>query len=270
MSITLTRLLMQLAREFAQSEFEPARFELPIRQGGEVAPLELSLPDGTRVSVEGIVDRVDLMEKDGRKYVRVVDYKSGSKAFRLDDVYYGLNLQMLIYLFSIWKNGKGELADCLPAGVLYLPAKDHIISTSREASDEQVEREHQKRYKMSGLVLEDPTCVAGMEEKVAGVFIPVKTKSDGSFDARSSLATLEQMGRIQRHIELVLTEMAQNLQDGQIDATPSVGLGYEPCQYCDYKPICQHQQQDRQHKLTEMGKEGFYQALKEEEDGTAE
>ena len=270
LSITLTRLLMQLAREFAQSEFEPARFELPIRQGGEVAPLELSLPDGTRVSVEGIVDRVDLMEKDGRKYVRVVDYKSGSKAFRLDDVYYGLNLQMLIYLFSIWKNGKGELADCLPAGVLYLPAKDHIISTSREASDEQVEREHQKRYKMSGLVLEDPTCVAGMEEKVAGVFIPVKTKSDGSFDARSSLATLEQMGRIQRHIELVLTEMAQNLQDGQIDATPSVGLGYEPCQYCDYKPICQHQQQDRQHKLTEMGKEGFYQALKEEEDGTAE
>ena len=109
-----------------------------------------------------------------------------------------------------------------------------------------------------------------MEEKVAGVFIPVKTKSDGSFDARSSLATLEQMGRIQRHIELVLTEMAQNLQDGQIDATPSVGLGYEPCQYCDYKLICQHQQQDRQHKLTEMGKEGFYQALKEEEDGTAE
>lgn len=160
--------------------------------------------------------------------MRVVDYKSGSKAFRLDDVYYGLNLQMLIYLFSIWKNGKGELADCLPAGVLYLPAKDHIISTSREASDEQVEREHQKRYKMSGLVLEDPACVAGMEEKVAGVFIPVKTKSDGSFDARSSLATLEQMGRIQRHIELVLTEMAQNLQDGQIDATPRWDWGMSP------------------------------------------
>lgn len=270
LSITLTRLLMQLAREFAQSDFEPVRFELPIRQGGEVAPLELSLADGTRVSVEGIVDRVDLMEQDGKKYVRVVDYKSGTKAFRLDDVYYGLNLQMLIYLFSIWKNGRGELADCLPAGVLYLPAKDHIISTSREATDEQVEREHQKRYKMSGLVLEDPTCVAGMEHEIAGVFIPVKTKSDGSFDARSSLATLEQMGRIQRHIERVLSGMAQHLLDGQIEASPSVGMGYEPCQYCDYKPICQHQQQDRQHKLTEMGRAGFFEALKEEEDGKAE
>ena len=134
LSITLTRLLRQLAAEFAQSEFEPVRYELPIRQGGEVAPLELMLENGVRVSVEGIVDRVDLMEKDGKKYVRVVDYKSGSKNFQLDDVYYGLNLQMLIYLFSIWKNGTGELANCLPAGVLYLPAKDHIITASRDTS----------------------------------------------------------------------------------------------------------------------------------------
>ena len=87
-----------------------------------------------------------------------------------------------------------------------------------------MEREHQKRYKMSGLVLEDPTCVAGMEEKVAGVFVPVKTKSDGSFDARSSLATLEQMGRIQRHIELVLTEMAQTLGGVGVRALPVLRL----------------------------------------------
>lgn len=150
------------------------------------------------------MDRVDLMEADGRRYVRVVDYKSGSKVFRLDDVYYGLNLQMLIYLFTIWKNGTGRLEDALPAGVLYLPARDHIINTSRNASDQQVEQEHTKKYKMNGLVLEDPVCVYGMEQKAAGVFIPVKVKDSGGFDARSSLATLEQMGQMQRHIELLL------------------------------------------------------------------
>ena len=128
--------------------------------------------------------------------VRVVDYKSGSKVFRLDDVYYGLNLQMLIYLFTIWKNGTGRLEDALPAGVLYLPARDHIINTSRNASDQQVEQEHTKKYKMNGLVLEDPVCVYGMEQKAAGVFIPVKVKDSGGFDARSSLATLEQMGPV--------------------------------------------------------------------------
>ena len=268
LSITLTRLLRQLAQEFAQSEFEPVRFELPIRQGGEVSPLELRLADGTQVSVEGTVDRVDLMERDGRRYVRVVDYKSGSKAFRLDDVYYGLNLQMLIYLFAIWKNGKGQLADCLPAGVLYLPAKDHIISAARQTTEEQIEKEHQKKYRMNGLVLEDPICVAGMEEKVSGVFIPVRTKNDGSFDARSSLATLEQMGSIQRHIERVLSEMAAGLQQGGIAAEPADGLGYEPCKYCDYQPICQHHPEDPHRALQELGRSQFFDLLKEEEGGT--
>lgn len=95
---------------------------------------------------------------------------------------------------------------CRP-GVLYLPARDHIINTSRNASDQQVEQEHTKKYKMNGLVLEDPVCVYGMEQKAAGVFIPVKVKDSGGFDARSSLATLEQMGQMQRHIELLLGQM---------------------------------------------------------------
>lgn len=269
LSITLTRLICQLAKEFSQSQFEPVAFELPIRQGGQIAPLELQTGDGTSVCVEGVVDRVDLMETDGRRYVRVVDYKSGSKVFRLDDVYYGLNLQMLIYLFTIWKNGTGRLEDALPAGVLYLPARDHIINTSRNASDQQVEQEHTKKYKMNGLVLEDPVCVYGMEQKAAGVFIPVKVKDSGGFDARSSLATLEQMGQMQRHIELLLGQMASSLHGGQIAAQPSVGLGYEPCQYCDFRSICQHQENDPSHKLAALGKEGFFEQLRKEgkEDG---
>ncbi len=270
LSLTLSRLLCQLALEFAQSDFEPVRFELPIRQDGEVAPLQLRLDDGTEVLVEGVVDRVDLMEKEGRRYVRVVDYKSGSKNFKLDDVYYGLNLQMLIYLFSIWKNGKEDLADCLPAGVLYLPAKDQIITAARQTSDEQIARERQKKYKMSGLVLEDPVCITGMEREAAGVFIPVKRKNDGSFDARSSLATLEQMGRIQRHIEHILTQMAVNLQNGQIPSTPAQGLGYEPCRFCDYRSICQHREGDDTRRLTDLSRQEFYSEIAKEDSGDHE
>ena len=149
--------------------------------------------------------------------------------------------------------------------MLYLPARDHIINTSRNASDQQVEQEHTKKYKMNGLVLEDPVCVHGMEQKAAGVFIPVKVKDSGGFDARSSLATLEQMGQMQRHIELLLGQMASSLHGGQIAAQPSVGLGYEPCQYCDFRSICQHQENDPSHKLAALGKEGFFEQLRKEE-----
>lgn len=265
LSITLTRLIRQLGEEFLQSDFEPVRFEMPIGKGREVSSLNLQLEDGTQIAVEGIIDRVDLMEKDGKKYVRVVDYKSGSKVFKLDDIYYGLNLQMLIYLFSIEKTGKGKFADCIPGGVLYFPAKDHIITASRETSDEEILKEHRKKYRMNGLVLNDPVCVEGMEHEVKGAFIPVTTKKDGSFDARSSLASLSQMGQIERHIEHILSQMAKHLKEGSIEALPSVGLGYEPCKDCDYKEICLREQNAPERKLRELGKKGFFCKLEEEE-----
>ena len=90
------------------------------------------------------------MEKDGQRYARVVDYKSGSKEFKLSDVYYGLNLQMLIYLFSIWKNGTGNLENTLPGGVLYLQARDYVISAQRNTPKEQIEKERMKKYKRFG------------------------------------------------------------------------------------------------------------------------
>lgn len=85
-------------------------------------PLSLVTPDGDRVQVVGKVDRVDTMQRDGVTYLRVVDYKTGGKEFSLDDVWCGLNLQMLLYLFSLCADGGGPFAGAVPAGVLYLAA----------------------------------------------------------------------------------------------------------------------------------------------------
>src|SRR5699024_6260856 len=132
-------LCRNIADEFAQSEFEPAFFELPIRfgdgEGKAVEPLEVKLSDGTSAYICGVADRVDLYRHNGKLYVRVIDYKTGSKEFSLDDIAMGLNLQMLLYLFSLWKNGsrKGGALDAiaqdsevLPAGVLYFSATPPI------------------------------------------------------------------------------------------------------------------------------------------------
>ncbi len=261
----LTRLLLQIGRELSQSEFVPYGFELPIAPNSQAEPLVCQTADGRKILVEGIVDRVDVMEKDGQRYARVVDYKSGSKEFKLSDVYYGLNLQMLIYLFSIWKNGTGNLENTLPGGVLYLQARDYVISAQRNTPKEQIEKERMKKYKMNGLVLHDPACISGMEKDIEGVYIPVKTKLDGSFDSTSSLATLSQMGQIQRHIEQLLQNMAENLYNGHIEARPVKGSSYEPCKYCDYKSICQHQKDDRFRVMDAISRKEFFEKLEEEE-----
>lgn len=113
---TCGSLLWQVVRELAQSQFVPVAFELsigrPEEEGGEyVKPLVLTLPDGASIQVHGQVDRVDVFEKDGVSYVRVVDYKTGHKEFRLSEVVEGINLQMLIYILSICQNGGPHIGD---------------------------------------------------------------------------------------------------------------------------------------------------------------
>ena len=213
LSATLIKLLRHLGEEFSQSAFEPYAFELPVseelaREGKGVAPLRLSLISGGSILLEGYVDRVDLMETGGERYVRVVDYKSGGKTFRLSDVYYGLSLQMLVYLFSICENGTGRLEGALPAGVLYLPAKNVIPEMSREADREEAARKNRETLKMNGLLLDNLTVVSGMEKEIAGLFIPAKLKKDGSFDAYTSVAGLAQLAQLRRHIEGLVIQMA--------------------------------------------------------------
>jgi len=230
-----------------------------------VAPIELTTEDGATVFVEGIVDRVDIMHRrDGQPYVRVVDYKSGSKTFTLSDIYYGLNMQMLIYLFSIWQNGRMELEGALPAGVLYMPARSRFVAAERHTSPEELSRERAKTFKMSGLVLEDEQVIEGMEQNARGIFIPAKLRPDGTVDGSSSVASLAQMGRLKAKIEKNISDMAQLLLAGQIAALPVSGSGYTPCSYCDYRQVCGYEEGHPCKEITKMKPAEVFEKLEEE------
>ena len=109
-------------------------FELRIDKDGLVAPYSLPLPDGGTLQIKGSIDRVDRMERDGKGYLRVVDYKSGGKEFLLSDVLNGLNMQMLIYLMCLWQNGAQRYGEVVPAGILYMPVKSTPATLGRNAS----------------------------------------------------------------------------------------------------------------------------------------
>lgn len=261
LSMTLVRIVYHLAQEFSQSEFEPKRFEMEINRQSEVKSINMNLPSGGEISLEGIVDRVDVMEKNGRKYVRVVDYKSGSKTFNLSDVLYGLNMQMLVYLFSIWENGDGEFKDILPAGVLYVPAKDSIISAQRTDSAEDIASSHRKKLRMNGLLLDNLESIQGMEKDVSGVFIPAKLKKDGSLDSKSAVASLSQLGQLKKYVEDTIIKMGEMLHNGDIDDIPSGHKSQLPCQYCDFKAICAHSLNQRENIIGNMPSKDVFEIL---------
>lgn len=260
---TAELLLTHIVRELSQSEFQPEDYELRIQEGCEIQPLVIALPGGGSVEIEGKVDRVDVMRRHGNSYVRVIDYKTGSKEFRLSDVLYGLNMQMLLYLAAIWKNGGERYGNVVPAGVLYMPANRPVINSERGDTEEKVIKEQDKKLRMSGLVLDDPEVISGMEHKAQGVFIPVALK-DGRPAKLDAVANFAQMGHIVKYMESLVVKMAMNLQKGDIAAVPTSGE-YEACEWCPYRSVCRHEDGGNTRIVEKWDREQVMKRLEEEE-----
>lgn len=253
-----SRLLCRnIAEEFNQSGFRPSFYELPIRfpapgeNAGEalpsVDPLEVDLGDGTHAYIYGIADRVDTYRRAGKLYVRVIDYKTGSKDFSMEDIALGLNLQMLLYLFSLWKNGSrpdsalSGLAgsdEIVPAGVLYFSANIPTVSADTELSPSEVERRVSDKLARRGLLLDDREVLTAMEQELGGHYLPVKVKKDGSFTRSDALKTLEDFGSLLHSIEDTIHRIGGELKRGNISARPMKNRDHNACRFCPMKPVC--------------------------------
>ena len=229
-----------VCQELARSDFQPLAFELGFGARGDLPPVELTV-DGVTVSVSGFVDRVDGWEKDGKLYLRVVDYKTGRKKFDFTDVFHGLSLQMLLYLFTLQEEGKPLFGkDIVPAGVLYLPARDAVLSGRRDMSED--ERRHlvDKQLVRQGLVLDDEAVLDAMERQQG---LPLRFLPSSLRTGRISpevLASAEQLGKLERHVRRELEKVAGELAAGNITADPFWrGEHKNACQWCRYADACQ-------------------------------
>ncbi len=247
------RLLRYIRDELAQGSFVPAAFEQPIGVGENAVPaLRLTGSYGQQVRVIGTVDRVDTMTADGKTWLRVVDYKTGSKTFSLDDVCSGINTQMLLYLFTLARNGGEKFgadgAAPAPAGVLYL-LSDPAPSTAPRKSD----------FTVDGLVLDDDAVLTAMDKELTGRYLPVDPNNTRAATARAEkLVDLAMLGRISARLEQLVAQMADRLYEGQIAARPLRHGGNVRCATCDYRPVCRHRDGENE---TEVQKGSWKQAL---------
>ena len=235
---SVTLVAERLIKELSLSSFVPVDFELKIGFDGEIPPYEVETGGG-KVVISGAIDRVDEATINGKKYIRVVDYKSSGKDFALSDVVQGLNMQMFIYLFTLWQNGGKRYGEFTPAGVLYYPAKAPLVSAERGDSPESIEAARQKQCVMSGIVLNDSDVICAMDKNESGLFIPAKMKN-GS--AVGSTIGLKQLEMLKEKADSILAEMADSLHSGRIEAVPAFGKNYQKtCEYCDYKAVCSYE-----------------------------
>ena len=237
---TACAIVNNVADEMRRSDFKLMEFELSF--GGREADLPAVSVEREDISLRlvGKVDRVDGWVKDGRLYLRVVDYKTGRKSFSLSDVQYGLGIQMLLYLFALEREGEKHFGmPVVPSGVLYLPARDVIVSEKRDASQAKIESDIQKELRRSGLVLEDAQVLRAMEHDALEkpVYLPITLKKDGTIT--DGVATAHELGRLGRYTEHLLEQIAGELARGNVDADPAYRTPQDgACRWCAYASAC--------------------------------
>ena len=244
-------IIERLKTEFNVGSFEPCDFELKI--GGEEIPAYKLPLDKGEVTVSGSVDRVDLMEKDGVKYLRVIDYKTGKKEFKLSELFDGLNIQMVLYLMALEKNGKDYYGDIVPAGVLYLPSRIGVGNYLEKRSPTAENIAAQKRIsgKLSGMVLDSPVVFNGMGVDKYPDYFPVGYKKDGS--AKGDFYTLKNYKKLSDIIDNKIISMGNALHNGRIAPVPCGKDGEgKMCKYCSYKSVCGYEYGDETIEITSL------------------
>lgn len=249
------RIVLHLVDEFSHSRFAPVDFELSINNDGDIAPYLIDLDNGGTVKIIGSVDRVDAYKTNENTFIRVIDYKTGGKKFDLSEVFGGLNMQMLIYLFAIWQNGGERYENVLPAGILYFQAKSPRISSSMLSRDADVSAARAKmnaNLKMSGMVLNNIDVIDAMEKDGANVFIPAKFDKNGN--AAGSVISIKKLEALRDKVNNNIRNMAESLQSGEINALPTKN----GCDYCKYRDVCKREEDD---DIREIETFGFNDAL---------
>lgn len=242
MSRILTRTVLTLQKHLKQGSFQPDDYELSFRFAEDLDSIHVDLSEDEKMHLQGRIDRIDVSEDAEHVYVKVIDYKSGNRKFDLAALYYGLQLQLVVYMNAAMEmeSRKHPDKEIVPAALLYYHIDDPTIETPVEFTDEQINEQILAKLRMNGVVNSDPEVVERLDRYMQdkSVVIPVEKKKDGSFSARSGVLSREEMQLISSYVDAKIRSIGREILDGKIAANPYEKGNEEACTYCAYKKVC--------------------------------
>ncbi len=249
-------LIYNIMEEFRHSLFRPSFFELNM-DGSDPAlsAAEFGTGNGDSIRLRGVVDRVDLFHRDGDVYVRVIDYKTGSKEYSPEDVAEGIGLQLLLYLFALCNTkddkfrravGCGEGGRILPAGAMYLSANLPVITVDEAISPDEIRRRAVAELKRSGPLLDDQSVLLAMNDKLDPNFLGTPKSSRSA--AKDYKLSLDGFEALCGEIENTLGSIRDQMRAGNASATPRKRKGSSPCDFCSYSTVCRSASPSKRYK----------------------
>ena len=239
---TITKSVNVISEQIRSGEFDIFKNEFNFGDFKDSDPIKLELPSGEEVFLHGRVDRIDKVTLDGETYIRIVDYKTGSKKFDLNELYYGLQIQLLVYLDAILKNSESILnTQSMPGAILYFKIDDPIIKSKKALGEDEIKDEVLKKLKLDGLLLKDAEVVRAMDREIGtySLVIPASFKKNGDFSDKSAVATREQFDILRKYVNDKMIELCEEMLSGEVKIEPCKSKKTNYCEYCDYSSICQ-------------------------------
>lgn len=228
---TIRASLLYISKQIKRGSFEPLGYEIVFSENGRIKPLRITLPTGRTVSLTGKIDRADILKRGKETFVRIIDYKSGSKTFRTEDLLGGISLQLAVYLTALCENDK--TGKTKPAGMLYFKLDDPVTEISSDISDEELISRKMKSLNVSGLLTEDEELLSEMDKTGGFDLLPVRRFKNGFSGSLASAQNFEDMAKF---VKKTAAALSAEIFAGKCRVSPD--RASDPCGYCPYITVC--------------------------------
>lgn len=238
----LKRTVLTLQHQLKKGSFIPENFELSFQMADDLEAVNIALSGEERMKLRGRIDRIDTYEDEEHVYVKVIDYKSGNRKFNLAALYYGLQLQLVVYMNAAveLERKKNPNKEVVPAALLYYHVSDPMVKAEVEVTPEEINEKLLKELRMTGVVTENDKVISLLDGEFSDKsdVVPVERKKDGSYSAKSSVITGDDMGEISSYVNHKIKQIGMDIMRGNIEINPYEQSGGTSCDYCEYKSVC--------------------------------
>ena len=233
----VSKALKYIIKTLIYSDFNEDGTEVEFGEKGRYKPIRLELEDGKKIEITGKIDRIDTAKSDDGRYLRIIDYKSSAKNIDLNEVYAGLQIQLLTYMDAICKE-----EDIFPAGVFYFSLLEQMVKAEKKMTEQEIEDMIRKNFRMKGLIIADVKIIRMNDKELksgSSKLVPAAITSSGTVNEKwTSGVSKEDFKVLQDYIYKTIKDISKEIFSGKIDLKPYYKKGKTPCSYCEYKSIC--------------------------------
>lgn len=266
----LGRTVRTLQTQLQKGSFLPEHFEMSFSMLEDLDAVNIALTGQEKMKLRGRIDRIDTCEEADTVYVKVIDYKSGSRKFDLAALYYGLQLQLVVYMNAAveMEKKKHPHKQIIPAAMLYYHIADPVIENGQALTPEELNRKLLQELKMTGMVNENDRAISLLDGEFTDKsdILPIERKKDGSFSAYSSVIKEEQMTLISDYVNHKIKELGSGILQGNIGINPCALNGDSACTYCTYQSVCGYDTETPGYEKRELEKLSRDEALRRMEE----